>query len=39
MVNGSVPSAWVVRGGRRGEREQYYLERGLCGGGWDAVRT
>jgi restriction system protein len=30
-------SAWVVRSGRLGERDQWALDHGLSGGGWKEV--
>ena len=30
------PAAWVVRTGRHGERDNWALDNGLAGGGWDA---
>ncbi|ETT25600.1 restriction endonuclease [Rhodococcus rhodochrous ATCC 21198] len=30
-------TAWVIRAGRHGEREQWCLENGTAGGGWDEV--
>ena len=32
-----VPTAWLVRAGRRGEREEFALELGVSGGGWDGL--
>lgn len=29
-----MPKAWVIRSGRRGERDQWSLDNGLSGGGW-----
>jgi restriction system protein len=29
---------WVVRGGRRGERERYNLAHGVCTFGWPGIR-
>ena len=29
-----VPTAWLIRAGRRGEREEFALEIGVSGGGW-----
>jgi restriction system protein len=30
-------TAWVIRAGRHGEREQWCLESGVAGGGWEEV--
>ncbi|MGN7132506.1 restriction endonuclease [Rhodococcoides corynebacterioides] len=30
-------TAWVIRAGKHGEREQWCLEQGAAGGGWDEV--
>ena len=30
-----VPTAWLVRAGKKGEREDFVLEHGLASGGWD----
>ncbi len=30
-------TAWVIRAGRHGEREQWCLENGAAGGGWEEV--
>lgn len=30
-------TVWVIRAGRHGEREQWCLENGIAGGGWDEV--
>lgn len=30
-------TAWVMRAGRNGEREQWCLENGAAGGGWDEI--
>ena len=32
-----VPTAWLIRAGRRGEREEFALEAGVSGGGWDGL--
>lgn len=32
-----MANAWVIRGGRNGEREAWALEHGLSGGGWNGV--
>ena len=34
---GQVPTAWLIRAGRRGEREEFALEIGVSGGGWDGL--
>ena len=38
MVNAEraqVPTAWLIRAGRTGEREEFALEIGVSGGGWN----
>ena len=38
MVNAEraqVPTAWPIRAGRTGEREEFALEIGVSGGGWN----
>lgn len=34
---GHMPTAWLIRAGRRGEREEFALEIGVSGGGWDGL--
>ena len=34
-----VPTAWLTRAGRRGEREDFVLEHGLAGSGFTASQT
>lgn len=37
MTSGAGKSAWVIRAGRYGEREQWCLDGKLAGGGWAQV--
>lgn len=30
-------TAWLIRAGRAGERDQWYLDNGFAGGGWREV--
>ena len=32
-----VPTAWLIRAGKNGEREDFVLEHGLAFGGWDGL--
>ena len=32
-----VPTAWLIRAGKRGERDDFAIENGLSGGGWDGI--
>ena len=32
-----VPTAWLIRAGKYGERDDFAIENGLSGGGWDGI--
>ena len=32
-----VPKAWLIRAGKYGERDDFAIENGLSGGGWDGI--
>ena len=36
-VQAPVPTAWLIRAGRQGEREEFAIENSVCGGGWGGL--
>ena len=36
-VQAPVPTAWLIRAGRQGEREEFAIENSMCGGGWGGL--